>query len=303
MRRRSVSALVANVAALSLAAAPRGAAEQTFKAAIDLVRADIAVTRGGQPVRGLTAADFSVHDSGVAQRVNSVTLIEDLPVSVLLVLDTSGSVRGERLQHLVAASHGLLENLRSGDRAGLITFSDRVTVQAALGAPRQTIADRLSSLIGKNTTALNDAVWTALQLSPVADETRPLVLVFSDGVDTASWLTQSALVEAARRAGVVIHAVELENDVTYSTRGGRVVPPPSALQRAAKESGGRKWSATSSRDLQSLFTKAIDEMRARYLLTFYPEGVPKPGWHPLKIGARGRGDVIARPGYFKGTAQ
>jgi hypothetical protein len=54
---------------------------------------------------------------------------------------------------------------------------------------------------------------------------------------------------------------------------------------------------------QSLFTKAIDEMRARYLLTFYPEGVPKPGWHPLKIGARGRGDVIARPGYFKGTAR
>jgi hypothetical protein len=157
MRRRSVSVVVAVIAALSSAVAPRGA-EQTFKAAIDLVRADISVTRGGQPVRGLTAADFSVHDSGVVQRVNSLTLIEDLPVSVLLVLDTSGSVKGERLQHLAAASRGLLENLRPGDRAGLITFSDRVTVQAALGAPPQTIADRLSSLIGKNTTALNDAV-------------------------------------------------------------------------------------------------------------------------------------------------
>jgi len=302
MSRHSAQVVAAVVAALSLSAAPRGGAGQTFKAAIDLVRADVSVTRGGQAVRGLTAADFSVHDSGVAQRVNSVTLIEDLPVSVLLVLDTSGSVKGERLQHLAAASRGLLDNLRPDDRAGLITFSDRVTVQAALGTARQTIADRLSSLSARNTTALNDAVWTALQLSPVAEETRPLVLVFSDGVDTASWLTQSALVEAARRTGVVVHAVELESGVAYSARGGRLVVPPSALQQAAEESGGRKWSATSSRDLQSLFTKAIDEMRARYLLTFYPEGVPKPGWHPLKIGARGRGEVIARPGYFKGTA-
>jgi hypothetical protein len=81
--------------------------------------------------------------------------------------------------------------------------------------------------------------------------------------------------------------------VAYSPRASRTAPPPSALQRAAEESGGRKWSATSSHDLKSLFTKAIDEMRARYLLTFYPERASKPGWHPLRIGARGRGDVIA----------
>jgi len=52
MRRRSVSVVIAIVAALSLSAAPRGGSEQTFKAAIDLVRADISVTHGGQPVRG-----------------------------------------------------------------------------------------------------------------------------------------------------------------------------------------------------------------------------------------------------------
>jgi hypothetical protein len=81
-------------------------------------------------------------------------------------------------------------------------------------------------------------------------------------------------------------------------RAGPVARPTSRPQAFTAVVIGLIVSATAVAQ-DKLFTKAIDETRARYLLTSYPEGVPKPGWHPLKIGARGRGDVIARPGYFK----
>lgn len=269
-------------------------AQSPFRSGVELVRVDVSVMRGGQPVRGLTAADFSISDSGVPQKINSVTLIEELPVSVQMVLDTSGSVAGERLQHLVEAGQGLLTGLKPDDRVGLLTFSQRIEVNVPAGPDRARVAAALPGLKGKGPTAVRDAIWAGLQLVP-ADDTRPLVLVFSDGVDTASWLTVSALLDAVRRAAVVVHAVELGVPTMLARR---TVPMPSFLGAVAEASGGRAWSATSSRDLRALFTQAIDEMRARYLVTFYPEGAPRPGWHELKIDVKGRGEVKARPGYF-----
>ena len=63
--------------------------------------------------------------------------------------------------------------------------------------------------------------------------------------------------------------------------------------------GGRTWSATSDSQLRDLFWRALEEMRARYLLTYYPRGVQRPGWHAVKVTLKnGRADITARPGYF-----
>jgi hypothetical protein len=73
------------------------------------------------------------------------------------------------------------------------------------------------------------------------------------------------------------------------------------LQALTLEAGGRVWSATSPSDLKALFTQALAEMRARYLLTYTPKGVPQDGWHALKVALKNaHGDVTARPGYFVG---
>jgi len=113
--------------------------------------------------------------------------------------------------------------------------------------------------------------------------------VFTDGHDTTSWLTEDAVIDSARRIGVVVHAVRVESDAF--------------LDRLADSSGGRTWSATSDRQLRELFTRALDEMRARYLLTYTPHGVSGPGWHDLKVRLRnGRADITARPGYFVAAA-
>jgi VWFA-related protein len=133
-------------------------------------------------------------------------------------------------------------------------------------------------------------VQLALPTLPITG-TRPLVLVFTDGADTASWVTEEDVVDSARKSSVVVHAVDVR---TPNNAGSDTF-----LDRLTGATGGRRWSATSDRDLRNLFTRALEEMRSRYLLTFSPAGKRKAGWHELKVSLRdGRADISARPGYF-----
>ena len=278
------AAVVAAVMAAQAVAQPPPA---VFRSGIEVVELDVSVTRGGLPVPGLTARDFALTDNGAAQDVDSVTL-DRLPLSVTLVLDTSTSVAGERLSHLVQAGQGLVNALRPDDRAALVTFSHFVDLRVPMTGDKTLVRDALGAITGVGATALRDAVQLALTLQP-HDSTRPLILIFTDGVDTTSWLPEDAVVDTARRTGVVVHAVRVESD--------------RFLDRLAESSGGRTWSATSDRQLRELFTSALEEMRARYLLTYTPKGEARAGWHELKVRLRnGRADITARPGYFVAAA-
>jgi Ca-activated chloride channel homolog len=266
-----------------LAAQVASPPQPVFRAGVEMVQVDVSVTRGGAPVAGLTARDFALTDNGAAQDIETVTL-EKIPLSVTLVLDTSQSVSGERLIHLEEAGRQLTAALRPDDRAALITFSHAVTLRVPMSGDMGTMRAALGEMTGNGATALRDAVHFALQLQP-HDQTRPLVLVFTDGRDTASWLTEDAVLDSARRAGVVLHAVRIGADLF--------------LDRLTELSGGRTWSATSDKELHELFTKALDEMRARYLLAYTPRGVRHPGWHELVVKLKqGRANVTARRGYF-----
>ena len=115
-----------------LAAQVASAPQTTFRSGVEVVELDVSVTRGGVPVAGLTARDFALTDNGVAQEVASVTL-EQLPLSVTMVLDTSQSVAGERLQHLVQAGDRAHRGAASpDDRAALVTFSHAVDLRVPM---------------------------------------------------------------------------------------------------------------------------------------------------------------------------
>lgn len=280
-------------AGLLIAAAPLAQAQRpdqipAFKSAVDVVRLDVSVLRNGNPVRGLTAADFVVTDNGVQQIVDSV-VVDQLPLSVQLVLDASGSVVGNRLTHLIAAADGLVAALRPGESAGLLIFSHRLRPIAPITNDLASVRGGLAAITGEGLTALRDAVQFALAADHAAGA-RPLTLVFTDGVDTASWLSDEEVLESARRAGTVIHAVSV---------GSRQISPTRFVERLVEIAAGRLWSARSESDLARLFTSALDEMRARYLLSFAAQRPVRPGWHELRVRLKNRGaDITARPGYF-----
>ena len=264
-----------------------------FRAGVDAVAVDVSVTERGQPVRGLTAGNFVVTDNGTSEPITSVT-IEQLPLRVVLLLDTSSSVEGSALSALVNASQGLVAALRPTDRIAVVTFSGELTLLGGFDTTRAALVDALGHVGAGGTTALYDALQVAFELvrmddAPVA--ARPLIVVCSDGLDTGSWLSGDEVIQGARRADVVVHVI----DPPGSPRYGLV----KSVDAVADVSGGRRWSATSERDLKGLFSRTLTEMRDRYLLTFTPATPVREGWHDLKVTLQHtHGDVLARPGYY-----
>jgi len=294
VRRVPIAALL-----LGTSVAIIGAEQQpVFRASVDVVRIDASVMNGLNPVAGLKAENFVVTDNGVPQKLDSVSL-DTVPLNLMLVLDTSGSLAGERLTHLIDAVNGLVKSLRAEDAASLMTFSESIRLAVKTTRDRAPLITELTSLTAHGATSVNDAIFLALQLRPAdAGESRPVLLLFSDGRDTSSWLRSDHVIEATKRSGMLVHVVELVADEWLGARG--VEARPSAfLGTLADTGGGRRWFAKSSRDLRELFGKALNELRARYLLTYSPNGVSRDGWHDVKVTLKNaRGEVTARPGYF-----
>jgi VWFA-related protein len=285
--------------------------EPTFRTRASGVRIDVLVTNGDVPVPNLTAADFELTDSGVAQDVE-VTSLRDLPVDVIIVLDTSGSLGDGGLEDLLSATDTLLGSLRDGDRAGLVTFSRAVMMRSALTPTHQSVRDMLNGLKAEGTTSVIDATYAATTLHTQTDRSA-LLLVFSDGIDTASWLRPEKVLETVRRSAVVPYAIVVGDaaeaagmkPTALATDQPRPPEPrepldatDSFLRDLVTTGGGLFMPASDTRHLERRFAEALDNFRQRYVLTYTPRGVDAPGWHPVTVKAKGRLRVRARPGYL-----
>jgi len=297
--RACVVAIIIASAALSLTA------QQRFRSGTVGVRVDVLVARGQELVRGLDAADFELRDEGVLQTVSEIE-VEQIPLNLILVFDTSGSVAGERMRSLIQAGQSLLDRLRPGDRVALLSFSTRVRLLASLTPSRQQIHGAFATLVGSGATSLRDAAFAALALRE-SDPGRTLVLIFSDGADTSSWLRATDVIDAAKRTDSVVYTVALaERRPVFNTSGGRVVQQTTTVQEAGKflehltaETGGRVLFANSNHDIGAAFTETLAEFRDRYVLLYTPTGVSPTGWHRLDVRLKIKsGKVTARRGYF-----
>jgi VWFA-related protein len=272
---------------VALAPMSVSARRQTFTSRIEAVRVDVLVTENGKPVQGLSPPDFEVLDNGVRQRVDLASF-EQIPLNVVLALDNSASLQGLRLGHLQTAGKRVLEGLKPGDRAALVAFSHIVSPSQGLTDDLDRIRLALDRVRGEGLTSLIDATHAGMLLGE-SDAGRSLLIVFSDGVDTSSWLTADAVVETARRGDVVVYGVEVGDQ--------RV----SFLRDLSEVTGGRLFSIESTKDLASAFAGILEEFRMRYLISYSPQGVAPGGWHRLEVRVKHRGAAVkARPGYFAG---
>jgi VWFA-related protein len=181
--------------------------------------------------------------------------------------------------------------LKPGDRAALVTFSHVVAPTQGLTEDLDRVRAALDQARGEGLTSLIDATHAGMLLGE-SDAGRSLLIVFSDGVDTSSWLTADAVLETARRGDVVVYSVEV---------GERRASFPREL---SEETGGRLFAIESTKDLSATFDKILEEFRMRYLVSYSPQGVEPGGWHRLEVRVRHRGVTVkARPGYFAGQAQ
>jgi Ca-activated chloride channel homolog len=275
-------AAIVMVIALSVAAAAR---QPTFRAKVEGIRVDVLVTDGSRkPVRGLTPADFVIRDNGALQQVDVISYGE-IALNVGLAFDLSQSVAGAKLAQLRLASDALTRALQPGDQSSLVTFNRQVSLPCPLSLDRQCIARALAAARPENETALVDGILAGMMVGE-SDVGRSLLMVFSDGLDTASFMRAERILDMAKRTDVVVYPI--------ASKGAR----PDFLDDLASLTGGRLHEVERDDDLSATFRAILDEFRYRYLVTYTPRNVTPGGWHTLDVkvnrpGAR----VKARPGY------
>jgi VWFA-related protein len=272
-----------------------------FRSGTELVSVDVLVTDGRSPIAGLTAADFELTDNGTPQTIEQI-YVEQLPLNVIMVLDISGSVEGERLRALKAGATTVIGRLRPRDRAALVSFSHRIDLGAALTADVATLRGSINALDARGSTSLRDAAFAALALR-TADATRTLVLLFSDGLDTASILSEDQVLEIARRSDAIVYTVGIRETPMPGRSGSQLRGDAPAdhrfLERLSRETAGRLLYAEQNRDIERTFARVLDEFNTRYVLGYAPRGVAGSGWHRLEVRLKKRGaTVLARRGYF-----
>jgi Ca-activated chloride channel homolog len=265
--------------AISSAQAP------SFSSRIEVVRVDVLVTENGRLVPGLRPADFDVFDNGVPQKVDLASF-EEIPLNIVLALDMSASLDSAQQEHLRSAGQTVLAGLEPSDQAALVTFSHVLSLGAPLTSDLGRVRTALDDAVTAGQTSLIDASFMGMMIGE-SDVGRSLLIVFSDGVDTRSWLSAEAVLETAKRSDVVVYGVEV---------GRRRLSFPRDLSAAT---GGRLIEVESAKDLTATFRSILDEFRQRYLISYSPQGVSAGGWHRLEVRVKGKNAVVrARPGYL-----
>jgi Ca-activated chloride channel homolog len=280
-------ALMAVALGVAAGGGPSAGQQPSFSARVDTVRVDVDVRRDDRPVVGLTADDFEIFDNGVRQKVELMASTA-LPVSVVLALDTSASLDQKERAHLVAAGTRVIDALRPSETAALVTFSERIVIHSTFTSDAAALRALVAAPSDSGDTALHDAAHAAMLLGTSAPG-RSIVILFSDGDDTASFLADDAVVETAQRTGSVVSVVMIGGEGTL-------------LRQLAETTGGLFAKETRLDRVAARFAEILDSFRHRYLVSFTPTAVERTGWHKLTVRVKGGGDVRARTGYWSGPA-
>jgi Ca-activated chloride channel family protein len=272
-----------------------------YRTDVNLVRVVASVkNQAGELVGALQKDDFAVFDNGARQEISVFERRTELPLSVALLVDTSGSTAKELAYEADSASrflHALLSEGNPEDAVALYSFNYVVTVQQYFTHNYRALEARLKTLHGDAGTALYDAIFLSAR-DLEAREGRKVMVIITDGGDTASSKDVHAALEAAQLADAVVYPVVV---MPITNDAGRNIGGEHALQFMAEGTGGRPFLPSVGAQLDKAFGDIITELRTQYLLAFYPHNVPltKDRFHKLEVRV-GRPElrVSARNGYY-----
>ncbi len=274
------------VAALLLAGSPL--AQQTPGSAQDssvpVIRVDTrlvnvpvnVVDAHGVAVSGLSQDDFTVKEDGRTQKIAIFEREASTPLSIVMSVDTSGSVYTQFRTERDAAKRFAEQILRPEDEMDLIGFSYESREMVSYTNDPKRIDDGLKRLEKGDDTALYDAVYVASQrlteAKPDATRRRVLVLVTDGGDNTSKKeIGYTRAIAEAQRAGAAIYPIII---VPIMADAGRNVGGEHALIQMAEDTGGKYFYVTEQEDLRSAFAHLSDDLRNQYLIGYY---APKRG--------------------------
>jgi Ca-activated chloride channel family protein len=243
------------------------AQEPTFKSSTRIVPVIATVTDAqGRLVPGLEKEDFTILDNGKPQEI-AFFLSEAQPFSVVVMLDQSASMTAN-LDLLKAAAEQFLLRLLPADKGQVGGFSDKIQMSGTFTSDRDELIAALEDLQFGNPTRLYDAINESMA-ALTRIEGRKVVLVFTDGDDTASRLDLSDVLERAREEEVMVYAIGMESNYFNGMRQVRS-KPDRGLKRLAEETGGGYFELKKTDELAPTFTRVAQELHSQYTLGFTP---------------------------------
>jgi Ca-activated chloride channel family protein len=259
---------------LALAPLTLAAQELTLHVDVKLVNVFVnVIDRNGALATGLTREDFALFEDGRPQQISVFERQSELPLNLTLAIDTSGSVQKDMAEEADAArrfSHSLL---RPHDQMSLLQFATEVRELTPFTNKVGEIDHGLAQLRGDWATALYDAICQASARLGGNPGRRVLVLI-SDGDNTASIATYAQALEQALRNEVMIYSLI---DVPIEASAGRDLGGEHALITLAEQTGGKSF-YVSDGGLDKAFARVSNDLRTQYLLSYYPKN-QEPGRH------------------------
>lgn len=263
----------------------------------------VTVTRGQARTLDLDEGDFKVYDNGKPQQIITFGRGE-LPLTAVLLLDTSESMQGERIKAARRGATTFLTGLKDVDEASVVLFSDRLLRATPFVSDKKPLFRALEETEATGGTAVNDFLYMSLKLlEPRVG--RRVVILLSDGSDVHSVVPMSEVLWKARTGQAMIYWIQLdenkhksyvsswrsveENDVEYKT-----------LVKTVEESGGRIEKINSINELEGAFQAILHELREQYVLGYYPSDLKNDGrWHEVKVDVQRSGvKARTRDGYL-----
>jgi VWFA-related protein len=324
-----LAVLIAALGPLSAQQDPGEPGPPRFRSGVDLINVTATVSdASGRFVGGLGRDDFVVYEDGEPQAIAYFSA-ERVPASVGIVLDTSGSMAGDKIRAARAALDRFLDELLDrDDEIFVYRFSDLPELVQEWTEDRRALARTLEGLIPGGGTAMYDAVAEAIPVADTGRHRKKAVVLISDGNDTASRTRLGTLRQLIRESEAMVYAIGIDGEGRVARRqplpGPRVpvplpfpfppgrrpgsptppigprTPVPSvsaggervdaaALRDLTDESGGRTEIVRSARDLDPATAGIADELSRQYSIGYVATGPRDGRWHSIRVEVRDRG--------------
>ena len=310
-------------AVLALCAAALAVAQDlpTIKVDVDIVNVLASVRdKRGALVPNLKKTDFTVFEDGKQQEIKYFAMDADVPLTIGLLVDVSGSQRNVLEVERRAAAQFFSQVLRKKDMAFLISFGPETQLEQDFTGSTRLLQEALNKLqvqsgVGglhpgpvptagpPRGTLYYDAVYLAAEEKLKGEVGRKVIVAITDGVDQGSRMTINQAVEAAQKSDVVVYNIEYYDAMAYG--GGFGIPiggggGGSAMRKLSEETGGRVYKVDRKHTLEQVFQELQEEMRSQYSIGYTPINDKKDGSY-RKIDIRmGNKDLKAqaRKGYY-----
>jgi Ca-activated chloride channel family protein len=299
--RLILSLLVLTVPALAQEPPAGSDAGSTLKVDVKLVNVFVTVTDAhNAPVSGLAKDNFTLLEDGQEQKISIFEKQSAVPLSIALAVDTSLSTRHDLPLEQASAKRFAHAILRPVDALSVYGFSQFVRESTGFTADLKRIDESIDHIRLGEATALYDAIFL---VSRALDrrQGRKVIVLITDGGDTASKVDYKEADRAAQEAEAIIYSIIV---VPIENSAGRETGGEHALIQLSEDTGGKYYYATSMAQLDEAFQKISDELRTQYLLAYYPlHRTSFSSFRRIQVNVLGRPEASAyharhRAGYF-----